>query len=121
MLTRQTDVDEQSVFRTLIDREKLGSTGVGQGVALPHGRLEDIDDAILALATLGEPLDYQAPDRQEVEIVVGLLVPKNANEFHLQILARLAELLNQHGLRDRLLQTNDKDEIYSALREAEAE
>lgn len=120
MLARDSGVEEQAVFRVLIERERLGSTGVGHGVALPHGRIEDIDDAILALATLNEPLDYQAPDRQHVQIVVGLLVPENANDTHLQILAHLAQLLNQPGLRDRLLQAGDRDEVFAALREAEA-
>lgn len=120
MLARGTGVEEQAVFRVLIERERLGSTGVGHGVALPHGRIEDIDDAILALATLDEPLDYQAPDGQQVQIVVGLLVPKNANDTHLQILAHLAQLLNQPGLRDRLLRAGDRDEVFTALREAEA-
>lgn len=120
MLSRRTEIDEQSVFRVLVERERLGSTGVGQGVALPHGRMADIDNAILALATLDEPLDYQSPDDQDVRIVVGLLVPENANDAHLQILAHLAQILNQAGLRDALLQANDRNEIFSALREAEA-
>lgn len=121
MLSRDTEIDEQSVFRILIERERLGSTGVGHGVALPHGRMAEIDDAVLALATLHEPLDYQAPDDQDVQIVVGLLVPENANDTHLQILSHLAQILNQDRLRDRLLRATDKDGIFSALREAEAE
>jgi len=121
MLARHTEIDEQSVFRVLIERERLGSTGVGHGVALPHGRIEGIDEAILALATLNEPLDYQAPDNEDVRIVVGLLVPENANEAHLQILSQLAHLLSQKRLRNWLLQADDKDEIVSALRQAEAE
>lgn len=121
MLSRRTEIDEQSVFRVLVERERLGSTGVGHGVALPHGRMPDIDNAILALATLDEPLDYQSPDDQDVRIVVGLLVPENANDAHLQILSHLAQILNQAGLRDALLQANDRNEIFSALREVEAE
>jgi len=118
MLTRSTGIEQESVFRVLIERERLGSTGIGNGVALPHGRLEDIDDAILALATLHAPLDYQAPDQQHVQIVVGLLVPENANEFHLQLLASLAELLNELTLRERLLHADDKDEVIRALKDA---
>lgn len=119
MLARETAVSEQAIFRVLIERERLGSTGVGHGVALPHGRLGDIDDAIVALAVLDEPLDYQAPDRQDVQIVVGLLVPEDATEIHLQILARLAELLSDARARDRLLRAKDKDEVFSTLREME--
>lgn len=121
MLTRETDVDEQSVFRILIEREKLGSTGVGHGVALPHGRMEDVRDAILALAILDEPLDYQAADHEDVRIVVGLLVPEKANNAHLQILAHLAQVLSRPQLRDWLLQAKDKQEIFFALEKAEAE
>jgi len=120
MLARNTEIDEQSVFRVLIERERLGSTGVGHGVALPHGRIDEINDAILALATLREPLDYQAPDSQNVQIVVGLLVPEQANENHLQILAQLARLLNRDELRDGLLRARDREEVFAALREAEA-
>lgn len=121
MLTRETAVNEQSVFRVLIERERLGSTGVGHGVALPHGRLPDIDDAILALAILDEPLDYQAPDQQDVRIVVGLVVPENANDQHVRILARLAELLSNAETRDRLLHAKDKEEVFSALKDMEPE
>lgn len=120
MLARGTGVEEQSIFRVLIERERLGSTGVGGGVALPHGRMADIDEAVLALATLGEPLDYQSPDNQDVRIVVGLLVPENANEAHLQLLANLAGLLSRADLREELLQANDKDAVISALKSAEA-
>lgn len=120
MLARGTNVEEQSIFRVLIERERLGSTGVGDGVALPHGRMADIDDAVLALATLVEPLDYQSPDNQDVRIVVGLLVPENANEAHLQLLANLAGLLSRADLREELLQANDKDAVISALKSAEA-
>lgn len=121
MLARRTSVEEQAIFRVLVERERLGSTGVGDGVALPHGRMADIDDAVLALATLSEPLDYQSPDNQDVRIVVGLLVPENANEAHLQLLANLARLLSRADLREELLQANDKDEVFSALKSAEAE
>lgn len=117
MLTRSSDMDQQEVFRVLIERERLGSTGIGNGVALPHGRLEDIEEAVLALTTLHDPLDYQAPDQQHVQIVVGLLVPENANEFHLQLLASLAELLNEARLREQLLRATDKDEVFLALRD----
>lgn len=121
MLAREMNTEEETVFRVLIERERLGSTGIGQGVALPHARLGGIDDAVLALAVLHEPLDYQAPDQQDVQIVVGLLVPEAANDFHLRILARLAELLNQSRLRDLLLQAKDKEDVFSALNEAETE
>jgi len=118
MLARPAAVNQQSVFRVLIERERLGSTGIGNGVALPHGRMGGINEAIVALTTLTEPLDYQAPDRQSVQIVVGLLVPENANEFHLQILAGLAELLNEAGLRERLLQADSAEQVIGVLRSA---
>jgi len=115
LLATGTGVDQQQVFRVLIDRERLGSTGVGHGVALPHGRMAEVGDAVLALATLSEPLDYQAPDRQHVDIVVGLLVPEKATDTHLQILARLAGLLSQPALRAQLLAAGGAEEAAAAL------
>lgn len=120
MLARGNAIDEQSAFRVLVERERLGSTGVGHGVALPHGRMKDLDDAVLALAVLNQALDYQAPDNEHVRIVVGLLVPEAASDTHLQILARLAELLNEPRLRDRLLQAKDKQAVLSAIKATES-
>lgn len=121
MLARETDLNEQTVFRVLIERERLGSTGIGHGVALPHGRIGGIDDAILAVAVLDEPLDYQSQDHQNVQIVVGLVVPEDANEAHLQILAGLAELLGDSRIRERLLEAGDENEVISALHSMEGE
>ncbi len=109
------DLDEQAAFQCLINREKLGSTGIGHGVALPHGRLPGIGKAIGAFAILENEMDYDSIDQQPVKMIFALLVPEDAKEEHLKLLSKLASIFNDEKLRDRLLQANDDDEIYRCL------
>jgi PTS system nitrogen regulatory IIA component len=98
----------EQIFERLLERERLGSTGLAGGVALPHARMPGIDGSRGAFLRLAEPVAFDALDGQPVDLVFALLVPEDANEEHLQLLARLAEMFNEAELRDR-------------LREAEAE
>ena len=81
----------QSVFNCLVAREKLGSTGLGHGVAIPHGRMPNVETAIGAVLTLEAGVDFDAPDRETVDLIVGLIVPEESTDEHLHILSRLAE------------------------------
>ena len=72
-------LDRKTVLHTLIERERLGSTGIGHGVALPHGRINGLDDVIGAVAVLDQPLEYDSPDKQPIKLAFGLLVPAQAN------------------------------------------
>ena len=83
-------------------RERLGSTGLGFGVALPHARLEGIDTAVGAFVHLPCGVDFDSPDREPVDLVFALLVPENSTNEHLEILSRLAELFNEEELRKKL-------------------
>lgn len=109
------ELDEYAAFQSLTEREKLGSTGIGHGVALPHGRLKGLGKAIGAFAILENELDFDAIDQQPVKMIFALLVPENANEEHLQILSKLASIFNSEHLRDRLLEARDDNEIYRCL------
>lgn len=95
----QSDMD---VFDALITRERLGSTALGHGVALPHSRLADIEKPIAAMITLSDGVDYEAPDGQPVDLMIGLLVPEHCNDEHLKILAALAQRFSDHYFRDEL-------------------
>ena len=86
----QPHLDQEVVFKTLNERERLGSTAVGSGIALPHARLPGLDSLILAVLRLQNGIEYDAPDNQPIWLVVCLLVPDNANDAHLNLLARLA-------------------------------
>lgn len=84
--------DAGAIFASLVQREKLGSTGVGQGIALPHGRLAGLEAPVGAVLRLAEPIDYDSSDGRPADIFFALLVPEQCAEDHLQIMRRLAEL-----------------------------
>ncbi len=115
LLKDQSGLDKETVFQVLFERERLGSTGIGYGVALPHGRINGIDEPIIALAKLRRPLDFDAPDQLPVELIIALLVPADATETHLQLLAALASLLNQEEIRSGLNNATHADEMISWL------
>jgi len=115
MRSDEPDFDENAAFQSLLDRERLGSTGIGHGVALPHGRLKGLTKAIGAFATLKDEVDYDSIDHEPIKMVFALLVPEHATEDHLQLLARIASVLNNDAVRDKILRAKSKDEIYQYL------
>ncbi|WP_198314550.1 PTS sugar transporter subunit IIA [Chitinibacter sp. GC72] len=90
------------IFDSLFAREKLGSTGLGQGVAIPHGRIKGLKEATGAFVRLKEPIPFDAPDSKPVSLIFVLLVPANATDLHLQILSELAQLFSDKQLREEL-------------------
>lgn len=102
-----------SVYRGLIDREKLGSTGIGEGVAIPHCRLADLESIVGGLYVFDEPVDFASPDDQPVSIVFVLLVPEEETSEHLKALAMLAERFQQAAYRESLLSAGNDAELYS--------
>lgn len=108
------DADEptaEQIFERLLERERLGSTGLAGGVALPHARMPGISDSRGAFLRLETPVEFDALDGQPVDLVFALLVPEDANEEHLQLLARLAAMFNEDELRTRLREVETKEAI----------
>lgn len=103
------------IFDSLIGRERLGSTGLGQGVALPHGRLKGLKQPIAAAITLGESVDYDAIDQQPVDLMFALLVPEESTEEHLQILARLAEMFIDQEFCGQLRSCQDGEQCFKLI------
>jgi len=103
------------IFDSLNTRERLGSTGLGHGMALPHGRMSKLDAPIAACLTLAEPIDFDAPDRQRVDVLFLLLVPRECSDEHLQILAALAEMFNDPVLREQLRAQTDPPALIRCL------
>lgn len=93
----------QEVFDSLFERERLGSTALGCGVAIPHGRIKSLKHAAGAFYRVRPPLEFDSPDGLPIELCFILLVPQDANELHLQILGELAQMLGDSGMRERLL------------------
>lgn len=87
---------------SLFARERLGSTGLGHGVAIPHGRIKGLKQPLAAVFQLANPIGFDAPDEQPVQLMIFLLVPEAATQKHLEILSEIAELLSDSGLRDRM-------------------
>ncbi|MCK6374698.1 PTS IIA-like nitrogen regulatory protein PtsN [Zoogloea sp.] len=100
-------IGRSTVFDSLFAREKLGSTGLGQGIAIPHGRIKGLKDALGAFIRLAEPVPFDAPDGRPVSLLFVLLVPEQANEHHLQLLSELAQMFSDRGFREQLLSAPD--------------
>jgi PTS system nitrogen regulatory IIA component len=105
----------KDVVDSLIARERLGSTGIGYGVAIPHGRVKNADHAIAAFARLHEGIDFDAADNQTVDLLFALLVPEDSTTEHLQLLAQLAEMFSDESFRTQLRTTKDRQDIYTLL------
>lgn len=114
----QPGMDADSLFRALIGREKLGSTGLGHGIAIPHARVGQCQGTVGALLVLNQPVDFDAIDGEPVDIVFALLVPEDATGDHLQTLAKLAELFQQPAFRDSLRRADSDQALYTAFARA---
>ncbi len=105
----------QAVFNSLLSRERLGGTGLGNGIALPHGRLKNGLSTIAAFIKLKRGVDYDAVDHQPVDLIFALLVPEQSTEEHLQVLAQLAEMFNKPEFLARLRKEESNEAIHSLL------
>jgi nitrogen PTS system EIIA component len=103
------------VFDSLFAREKLGSTGLGQGVAIPHGRIKGLKDALGAFVRLAQPVPFDAPDGNPVNLVFVLLVPEKATEKHLQILSELAQMFSDKALREAMINAADAAALHGLI------
>lgn len=112
-----TGLPEREIFETLLQREKLGSTGVGGGIAIPHGKLSQLDRIFGLFARLPRPVDFEALDDQPVDLVFLLLAPEGAGADHLKALARIARHLRQGGVASKLRASTDKAALHAVLTE----
>jgi PTS system nitrogen regulatory IIA component len=103
------------VFDSLFARERLGSTGLGQGVAIPHGRIKGLKEALGAFVRLAQPIPFDAPDAAPVTLAFVLLVPEKATEKHLQILSELAQMFSDKALREAMTQAADAAALHELI------
>ncbi|ETD69899.1 PTS cellobiose transporter subunit IIBC [Pelistega indica] len=108
-------ISRATVFDGLFSRERLGSTALGHGVAIPHGRIPKLDNAHAAFVRLSTPIPFDAPDGQNVQVLVCLLVPESATQQHLDLLAAIAQKLSDDEIRQKLLTETDPQLIYNLL------
>ena len=115
--SRLCALEERTVFEALLERERLGATSVGNGVAIPHARLPDIETVHGIFARLTQPIDYDAADEEPVDLVFLLLAPESANNQHLRALAKISRLLKRPEIRSSLRGADGAEALYSMLTE----
>lgn len=108
-------ISEDKIFQALLERERLGTTGLGKGVAIPHARIPGISHTIAAMMTLSSPVNYDAADKQAVDIVFGLLVPEDDGEHHLEHLSRLVTMFKDPQICQSIRETTDADKMFDLL------
>ncbi|CAN5277712.1 PTS IIA-like nitrogen regulatory protein PtsN [soil metagenome] len=111
----ETKLTRGEVFDSLVAREKLGSTAVGRAVAIPHGRLARLDRSIGAFLRLSDPVDFDAPDGQSVDLICAILIPQECGEEEPRIIGRMAERLSDRRFRVVLRQASSSRELYNLL------
>jgi len=105
------------VFDSLFDREKLGSTGLGYGVAIPHGRIKTIKEPVCAFVRAAQPIAFESPDAEPVRLVFAMLVPEHATEAHLELLSELAQMFSDSTMREALLTAPDAPAAHRLITE----
>jgi PTS system nitrogen regulatory IIA component len=114
-------LSQQAIFDALVNREKLGSTGLGRGVAIPHGRMAALDEPVCAFIKVDTPLDFDASDDQPVDLVFCLLVPEDSTEEHLQVLSTIAEIFSNPTTCSALRNCEDSECILAQLYQWESQ
>ncbi|WP_460131449.1 PTS IIA-like nitrogen regulatory protein PtsN [Pseudomonas sp. S1_E04] len=109
------DLEMQDVFEALVAREKLGSTGFGNGIAIPHCRLKGCDTPVSALLHLEASIDFDAIDGAPVDLLFVLLVPEAATDAHLELLRQIASMLDREDVRDKLRSANSNEALYQVV------
>ena len=114
-----TGLHERAVFDVLMEREKLGTTGVGNGIAIPHGKLPSLDRLYGLFARLERPVDFHSIDEQPVDLIFLLLAPESAGADHLKALARVSRLLRDKTVCEKLRGTEGEEALYALLTESQ--
>lgn len=113
-----TGLDERAIFDILLEREQLGTTGVGDGLAIPHGRLQGLEKIYGFFARLEKPIDFDSIDDRPVDLIFLLLAPEGAGADHLKALARISRLLRGPSFCEKLRGANNRDALYALLSQA---
>ena len=115
----KTQIPESTIYNSLLNRERLGSTGLGRGFAVPHARIPDLQDTLGCFFRLREPVNFEAPDNQPVDLVFTIIIPEQATDEHLLILSSLARLFSDPGLCEAIRKAGSREEIEDIIRSAE--
>jgi len=115
----QTQLSESIIYTNLLNRERLGSTGLGQGFAVPHARLPDLEKTVGCFFRLKQPVNFESPDNLPVDLVFTIIIPQEATEEHLLILSSLARIFSDADICQAIREATSKEEIQSIIQSAE--
>ncbi|MDJ0709311.1 MAG: PTS sugar transporter subunit IIA [Woeseiaceae bacterium] len=115
LIRNHPDIASDDIFECLIERERLGCTGLDRGAAFPHCRVDGIDESVAVLIKLSEPVDFDSPDGEPVDIVLGMIVPSEVDDSHRADIKLVTQVLADDGLRARLREMNSSKDLYDAL------
>jgi PTS system nitrogen regulatory IIA component len=112
-----TKLDEEKLVRVLMEREHLGSTGIGGGIGIPHGKLKDLEQLVLGFGLSRSGVDFESMDGRPTHIFFLLVTPENSTGLHLKLLARISKILKHEPFKQRLMEAADREEIFSIIQE----
>ncbi len=110
-------INKETLVKVLMDRERLGSTGIGGGIGIPHGKLKDLDELVLGFGLSKKGVDFESMDGRPTHIFFLLITPENSTGLHLKLLARISRILKNDLFKEKLMDAGTPDEIYSIIKE----
>ncbi|MCF8069151.1 MAG: PTS sugar transporter subunit IIA [Desulfobacterales bacterium] len=120
-VAKKGNLDSDQLVRILMERERLGSTGIGGGIGIPHGKLKDIDDLILGFGLSRRGVNFESMDGRPTHIFFLLITPENSTGLHLKLLARISRILKNDPFRERLMDAADAEELFAIIKEEDEE
>lgn len=120
-LTEVSGTSRRELVRVLLERERLGSTGIGGGIAIPHGKLKSIDKLLLAFGRSRKGVDFDAMDGKPTHLFFVLITPEGSTGIHLKMLARISRLLKDSSFRERLMAADTRDDLYQIIKSEDSE
>ncbi len=115
------NVNQEALVKVLMERERLGSTGIGGGIGIPHGKMKNLESLVLGFGLSRRGVDFESLDGRPTHIFFLLITPENSTGLHLKLLARISRILKNEPFKDRLLNASDRDEILDIIREEDEE
>ena len=120
-LTGRTGMNSEDLVRVLMERERLGSTGIGGGVGIPHGKIKDLEALVLGFGLSRKGIDFESIDGEPTHIFFVLITPEDSTGLHLKLLARISRILKNDHFKERLLNAADRDEIFEIIKQEDEE
>ena len=121
LLNCKANLDKEALVEVLLERERLGSTGIGDGIAIPHGKVQDLDELVLSFGRSTQGIEFDSMDGRPTHLFFLLIAPENSAGIHLRALAKISRLLKSSHFRQRLLEAETEEELFEVIQEEDKE